>query len=197
MKNRDVQQNWDELAQAAVDAGEYDSALVALVQGYQKIVLARCIFMIRDDVIAEEVAQEVFVAVWQGLKGFRGDSSFKTWILAIAYKRCKKHIGILGRLRRIAFYTRDKTIEEAQPDPSDSLEKAMISQQEAEQQDKRLRRALRKLSKKEREFIIMRYVDGKSLEEMAERYSVVRETVRQHLLQAERKLKRFYESIEL
>src|SRR4051812_23246788 len=36
---------------------------------------------------AEDVAQETFVAVYQKLQGFRGESAFRTWLLAIAWRR--------------------------------------------------------------------------------------------------------------
>ena len=36
---------------------------------------------------AEEVAQDAFVRAWSNLRQFRGDASFKTWLLTIAWRR--------------------------------------------------------------------------------------------------------------
>jgi len=36
---------------------------------------------------ADDVAQETFVAAYRRLKGFRGDASFKTWVLTIAWNQ--------------------------------------------------------------------------------------------------------------
>ena len=47
-------------------------------------VYAICLRMLADRQMAEEVAQDVFVRVWQKLPGFRGESSFSTWLHRVA-----------------------------------------------------------------------------------------------------------------
>jgi RNA polymerase sigma-70 factor (ECF subfamily) len=131
------------------------------------------------------VAVEVFAAMWRALPGFKQESSFRTWILAIARNTCMKRWGIRGHLRRIFVYGIDKSIAETQPDPSDSPEEGMIKHQQAE----RLRHALEKLTRKDRDLIIMHYFEEVSLEAIAKRRSQGRETVRQALLKAQQKLK--------
>jgi RNA polymerase sigma-70 factor (ECF subfamily) len=185
MANQNVIQPWDEKALAALNAGQIESALDALVRGYQQIVLAYCIAMMRDYAIGEEVALDVFEAILEALPGFRRESSFRTWILAIARNTCMKRIGIIGRLRRMFVYGIDKTLMEAQPDPSDSPEEVMIKQQQSE----RLLHALEKLTRKDRDLILMLYFEGLSLEAIAKRRSQGRETVRQELLKVQQKLK--------
>jgi RNA polymerase sigma-70 factor (ECF subfamily) len=39
----------------------------------------------RED--AEDVAQDAFVVAWRKLSGFRGDASFRTWLLTIVWRR--------------------------------------------------------------------------------------------------------------
>jgi RNA polymerase sigma-70 factor (ECF subfamily) len=38
---------------------------------------------------AEDVAQEVFIAVWQRAYSFRGDASVRSWLFAIAWRKAK------------------------------------------------------------------------------------------------------------
>jgi RNA polymerase sigma-70 factor (ECF subfamily) len=185
MAHQHVLQPWDEKALAALDAGQIDSALDALVQGYQQIVLAYCIATMGDAAIGEEVALDVFGSIWQALPGFRRESSFRTWIFAIARNTCIKRMGIRGRLRRIFVYGIDKTFVKAQPDLSGSPEEVMMKQQQGE----RLQHALEKLTRKDRDLITMVYFEGLSLEAIAKRRSQGRETVRQALLKAQQKLK--------
>jgi RNA polymerase sigma-70 factor, ECF subfamily len=165
MANQNAIQPWDEKALAALNAGQIDRAFDALVQGYQKNVLAYCIATMGDSAIGEEVALEVFDAIWRALPGFKRESSFLTWMLAIARNTCMKRRGIIGRLRRIFVYGIDKTITEDQPDPSDSPEEVVIKQQQVE----RLLHAIEKLTRKDRDLIIMLYFEGLSLEAIAKR----------------------------
>jgi RNA polymerase sigma-70 factor (ECF subfamily) len=47
-------------------------------------VFSLCLRMLGDRALAEEVTQDVFVRVWEKLPGFRGDSSFGTWLHRVA-----------------------------------------------------------------------------------------------------------------
>lgn len=47
-------------------------------------VFSLCLRMLADRGLAEEVTQDVFVRVWEKLPGFRGDSSFGTWLHRVA-----------------------------------------------------------------------------------------------------------------
>ena len=55
----------------------------AVVSQYGRLVSSMCWRMTRNEEVAREAAQEVWVAVLEGLDGFRGDSSLSTWIYSI------------------------------------------------------------------------------------------------------------------
>jgi len=177
---------WEEKALTALDAGEIDQALHALVEGCGQAILAYCIVRIGDKDIAHDVAQEVFAAAWEALPDFRRQASLRTWIFAIAHHRCANRRRMLGRVGRIFSSGIDKAIEEAHPDPADPLEEAASKRQQVEQ----LRRALGKLRKKERDLLTMYYMEELSLEKIAERYSVSRGLISKQLVEAGQKLKR-------
>ncbi len=50
---------------------------------------------------ADEVTQDTFVRAWRALPAFRGDSSGRTWLLAIARRACADHVRGEVRRRRL------------------------------------------------------------------------------------------------
>ncbi len=46
---------------------------------------------------ADDLAQDVFVAAWSGLGGFKGGSSVRSWLCAIAYRKALSHRRSAGR----------------------------------------------------------------------------------------------------
>src|SRR6185436_207513 len=57
-----------------------ESAFVALVARYQRPLLRLAIVYCRSLAIAEEIVQDTWLAVIQGIDRFEGRSSFKTWL---------------------------------------------------------------------------------------------------------------------
>ena len=72
-----------------------------LVQQHARQVLDFTRRLIADREDAEEVAQDAFVKAFHALPTFRGESSFLTWLLRIAYREALNH------LRRRRPYTVD------------------------------------------------------------------------------------------
>ena len=64
------------------------SAFEVLVRLYQSPLYCYLHRMCRNPAEAEEYAQETFIKAWQGLPGFRADSSFKTWLFRIGTNLC-------------------------------------------------------------------------------------------------------------
>lgn len=48
--------------------------------------------MVYDTSVTEDLTQEVFLRVFRGLGGYRGEASFKTWLARIAYNLCREHV---------------------------------------------------------------------------------------------------------
>lgn len=190
MANQDAVSPSERQALAALDAGEIDEALKALVAGYKREILAYCIMRLGDETIAADVAQDVFVAVWKALPGFRRESSLRTWLFAIARNRCTRCEGLLGRFRGIFCSMSDTTGADMQPDPEDSPEELLRKKQQEKQQAEQLRLALAKLTRKERDLLTMRYNADLSLNEIAACCQVAPETVRQRVIRAQQHLKK-------
>jgi len=73
---------------AALRRGD-ETAFVALVALYGVPLLRLARTFVRDGAVAEEVVQETWLAVLNGIDGFEGRSSLKTWIFQILSNRAK------------------------------------------------------------------------------------------------------------
>jgi RNA polymerase sigma-70 factor, ECF subfamily len=67
-------------------AGDVD-AFGELVERNRRAVFRAALAAVGSATEADDVAQEAFVTAFQKLNGFRGDSSFKTWLLAITWRK--------------------------------------------------------------------------------------------------------------
>jgi len=88
-----------------------------LVLQYQRVVFRTALAALRARDDAEDVAQEAFLIAWRKLGGFRGQSTFKTWILTIAWRKA------LDRRRaRSLFWRRQRpALDEAGHDVLDGF----------------------------------------------------------------------------
>ncbi len=82
-----------ELLRLVRDAREGDlQAFEQLVEQHQRRILADCRYLTRDENNSEDLAQEVFVKAFFGIKNFEGKSSFRHWLQKIKVHHCLNHI---------------------------------------------------------------------------------------------------------
>jgi RNA polymerase sigma-70 factor (ECF subfamily) len=67
-------------------AGDVE-AFGTLVERHRRAVFRAALAAVRSPAEADEVAQDAFVTAFQKLQGFRGEASFKTWLLTIAWRK--------------------------------------------------------------------------------------------------------------
>lgn len=130
----------------------------------------------------DDVVQDVFVDVLRNLRRFNGHSSFVTWLTRIAINRCRSHQRKqwvrLGFLRRL----RSETVSQAIPAETDSAD-----QQET---TKQVHAAIRQLKPRDREVIVLRYLEEQSPEEIAATLGITRGAVDVRLLRAKERLEK-------
>lgn len=71
-----------------------NDAYLAVIRALKNPVYNFAMRLCHDSSAAEEITQETFLAVWQGVESFRWQSKFTTWVFGIAYRqyliRCRK-----------------------------------------------------------------------------------------------------------
>ena len=164
------------------------AAFESLVRLYEKRVFALTLLMCGDREDAAEAAQEAFLAAWQGLAFFRGDSSFSTWLYRLASNACVDLLRRESRHRTAAGLSLDdEELNLDVPDPARS------PQDEAERREMReeIERWLASLSPEHREVLVLREIHQLSYDEIAETLDLDVGTVKSRISRGRKQLRKF------
>jgi len=80
-----------------------EAAFKAIVETWQDMVFNTALGIVQNAEDAEDIAQEVFVQVYQSISSFKGDSKFSTWLYRIAITKSLDHERRKKRKKRFAF----------------------------------------------------------------------------------------------
>ena len=147
------------------------------------------------DADIQDIVQDTFIAVLQSIKDYRGDSSLSTWILRIAYF---KAIDVLRRhksLDRSEAPLLDLVTEEeiSFVDPAGSAEDLAIIHEVTTT----IRKALEQLPEEQRQVIVLRYVMGMRVEDVADTMKLSRRMVELHITRARAALRKLLQNADL
>ncbi|OWP63663.1 RNA polymerase subunit sigma-70 [Hymenobacter amundsenii] len=76
-----------------------------LVERYQNRIYRTVLALLRSPEEAEDVAQEVFVEVYQTIGRFRSEASLTTWLYQLATSRALKNLRRARAKKRFAYFT--------------------------------------------------------------------------------------------
>ena len=159
-----------------------------LVERHARRVFRLALSMLGRREDAEDVQQECFVSAYCGLRSFRGEASFGTWLCAIAARLC------LSR-RRKADWRTCQTWEDASAlavtADDDPGERLLAAESAA-----RVQRTLAQLSPADRLLIVLRFIEGLSHEEIASVLGCSVGSSRSRLLRAKKLFRERYEMTE-
>lgn len=79
------------------------SAYGKLLDDFQQKVFATCISFVPNKEDAEDIAQDVFVEVFNSISKFKGDSKLSTWIYRITTNKCLEFIRKKSTKKRFGF----------------------------------------------------------------------------------------------
>lgn len=165
---------------AAAQAGDR-YAFEELVRRYRNDVYALSYHFLKNREEAWDISQEVFIKSYQSLARFRGESSFKTWLLRITANSCKDQF----KKRRVDTVPFDDSLDAGHP-PSATLDPG--AQSRAKELGAAIERAVAQLPAKHRTAFVLREYQGLSYQEMAEAMHCNVGTVMSRLHHARRKL---------
>jgi RNA polymerase sigma-70 factor (ECF subfamily) len=162
-------------------AGSQDAYRV-LVERHSRAVLTLVARMVRDQGVAEELAQDAFVKAFGALRSFDPSYKFTNWLLRIAHNVAIDH------LRKSRPHVLSIDDEASGRDMADVLtdERELSALDRAVQRDFRqdLEAALGALRPEFRRLVVMRYLEDMSYEDIAEVLGLPLGTVKSHLHRA-------------
>lgn len=154
------------------------SAFNHLVVKYRNRVLGVATRMLGDRVEAEDVAQDVFVKAYRGLRRFQGEALFSTWLYRITANSCLNQ----RRRRKLEAQT-SLVVPGAEPnaDNSGSNPHTLLEDKELKLL---IERAVQELPEEQRIVLILRDVEGLTYESIAHALGLELGTVRSRLHRA-------------
>jgi RNA polymerase sigma-70 factor (ECF subfamily) len=161
-------------------AGEVAS-LGVLASKYEEWLLGLARAIVRDEALARDAVQEMWVRVIRHARGFEGESSVKTWMYRILVNRC---IDALGHAR--ATRARESGDVELAAQRSNATTR---STPEVDTSDELLQRALARLDDQQRVLVLLHYHKGLTHDETAVVMGVPTGTIKSRLHAALTKLR--------
>jgi RNA polymerase sigma-70 factor (ECF subfamily) len=169
------------------------AAFGVLVRRHQERLYHTVYRLVENAEDAQDVVQEAFLHAYQSLDSFKGDSLFFTWLYRIAVNTAIS----LKRKRRVVLSIDGAHANESGTDPPDLSEGTQPGYNlEQQEQQRRIQRALARLSPEHRAVLVMKDMEGQKYEMMAELLGVPIGTIRSRLHRARLELRELLEREE-
>ncbi len=179
-----------EVVERAGAGGE--AAYRELVRRYQRPVFSLIYRMVRDRELAEDLTQETFVKVLNAIDRYRPEYKFSSWIFKIANNAAIDHL----RRRELDTLSLDGGPDAMTPDrvQATSLQlgdgaESQLEELEARELGTQIERAIGALRPEYRACIIMRHVEGRAYDEIADVLDLPLGTVKTYIHRARAELR--------
>ncbi|MBS1604491.1 MAG: sigma-70 family RNA polymerase sigma factor [Bacteroidetes bacterium] len=140
------------------DPATKEKAFTAIIKKYQEKLYWHIRRMVVEHEDANDVLQNVFIRVWNGLENFREDSQLYTWLYRIATNEC---LSYLEQQKRKAALPLDES--------ESGLSNKIIADKQFDPNklEWKLQLAIQQLPEKQRVVFTLRYYDEMPYEEMS------------------------------
>lgn len=156
-----------------------------LIDRYSAMVFGIAKEYASDQSTVEELAQEIFVKVYERISDFNFKSRFSTWLYSVARNHCRDYAKNIRRNNRSLDQMADQY--EQQLDSTESPEEDFLR----EEWKQVLQKGLDTITPKYAEAFLMKYQAGMPYEAMAEQLGASKTALRQRVFRAKKELKTF------
>lgn len=167
-------------------AGGGREALSRLMKRHASSLLTFLVRMTGDHHVAEELFQDVFVAVWSQRVRYQTENRFRPWLFGIAVNKCRARLRKVGRRPETrAVPATEVSLQASDSGPADTA--VMVEQAAAVQQ------AVNQLSDMKQSVVVMRIWNGFAFAEIAEALNITEATARSHMCLGLNSLRKYLE----
>src|SRR2546422_5061848 len=174
----------------------HEAAFRELVRRYERPVFSLLYRMVRDRALAEDLAQETFIKVLNGIRSYNPQFKFSSWIFKIANNAAIDQL----RRRDLDTLSLDGSPHATTADEmrATSLQigdrgESPLQEVEARELGGAIERAIARLRPEYRSCILLRHVEGHSYEEIAEILELPLGTVKTYIHRGRNELRGYLE----
>lgn len=160
-----------------------ESAFEELVRRHQQRVFALVSGILRRQEDVEDIAQQVFLKVYLSLRKFDQRAAFSTWLYKITVNECWDYL----RKKKVRPLVYESDLSEEQVSRLDGIvaaERVVLGPNERAEVKQLLERMLDKLTEQDRQLLILKEIEGFSVQELAEILDLNVNTVKVRLFRA-------------
>ena len=153
---------------------------------YSNKVFSKCISLLKNEALAQDATQDIFLKIFLNLAKFGGKSKFSTWIYSITYNYCIDLIRKAKKEKNI--FSED--IENA-PDLAEEVPDSALLEIEV----KKLKIILEKIPVGDKAVLLMKYQDDMSIKEISESLEKSESAIKMKIKRAKHKVQKVYKEI--
>lgn len=173
----------EELVQLFV-VTQKNSFFEELYERYADKVYRKCLTLVKDAARAEDFTHDIFLKLIVKLGSFKEEARFSTWLYSITYNYCMDQLRVNKK--------RGETSLEDELDVIDEDVDTSVLIEEKDADAKRLQLAIGTLSTEERSILMMKYLDGLSIRDIASVFRITESAVKMRLLRSRENLRKRY-----
>jgi len=176
---------------ALARAGE-EAAYRELIRRYERPLFSLLYRMVRDRELAEDLAQETFVKALNAIESYRPEYKFSSWIFKIANNAAIDHL----RRRELDTLSLEGSPHAETPEAVEATalqigdrQESPLDEVEARELGGQIEQAIARLRPEYRSCIMLRHVEGRAYEEIAEILNLPLGTVKTYIHRARNELR--------
>jgi RNA polymerase sigma-70 factor (ECF subfamily) len=169
-----------------------EAAYRELIRRYERPVFALLFRMVRDRELAEDLAQETFIKALNAIESYRPEFKFSSWIFKIANNAAIDHL----RRRELDTLSLDGSPHAETPEAMQATalqiggrQESPLDAVEARELGGMIEQAIGRLRPEYRSCILLRHVEGRAYEEIAEILNLPLGTVKTYIHRARNELR--------